>query len=239
MNISLRILLAVIMGTAVYLFGLLVVPGIGFIKNLVETTFINKGNVTQFAFLVISLVLIFIFSRGKPGTFGFKGSKIKPLLLAVLVSIPAQLGMLVLMMFLVTVSGVTPPRDNLFTSLSFIETVLSVWIFASICEEILFRGLLYGFLQPLKIYGFGTGKFFVSLPVVVCALMFSLGHLCLLGQIPGIMVFAIVLSTGLLGFIAGYFRETSQSLLPAIAAHMTFNIVGYTVPKLLMSMVGS
>lgn len=238
MSISLRILLAVIMGTAVYLFGLLVVPRVGFVKNLIETTFINKTNVTQFTFLIISLVLIFILSQGKLGVFGIKGSKIKPVLVAVLVSILAQLGMLILMMFLVTISGITPPRDNIFTSMSFIETVLSVWIIASICEEVLFRGLLYGFLQPLKIYGIGTGKFFISLPVAVCAVMFSLGHLCLLGQIPGIMIFAIVLSTGLLGFVAGYFRETSQSLLPAIAAHMTFNIVGYTVPKLLMSLVG-
>ena len=72
----------------------------------------------------------------------------------------------------------------------------------------------------------------------MCAVLFGLAHLCLIGRMPGAMLPVIVLSTTLLGFIAGYFREKTGSLIPAIAAHITFNIVGYGVPKLLQMLAG-
>jgi membrane protease YdiL (CAAX protease family) len=51
------------------------------------------------------------------------------------------------------------------------------------------------------------------------------------------MVVLIVISATALGFIAGYFRERTNSLMPAIAVHMTFNIVTGVFPQLLMMAV--
>ena len=58
----------------------------------------------------------------------------------------------------------------------------------------------------------------ISLPVIACAVMFGLGHLCLLGMMPPLVVANIVLATTACGFVAGYFRETTGSLIPAIVS---------------------
>jgi membrane protease YdiL (CAAX protease family) len=112
--------------------------------------------------------------------------------------------------------------------------VLTVVILASICEEIFNRGLVQGFLSPLKDKGVKLGKVHISLPVTICGLLFGLGHLCLLGNMDSRVVVLIVISATALGFVAGYFREKTDSLMPAIAVHMTFNIVSGVIPRLLM-----
>jgi len=235
MKASLRLSLVVLAGAAIYFLGLYVVPEISFIKNIIDNTCIDSSNVTQVTFLVISLFLILIFGRGNFAEFSFKGTALKPLGWSILISIPVQLGMLMLMMFMVSMTGGPPANADQMGPESFRGVVISVWIIASTCEEILYRGLLYGLMKPLKKYGFTLGKIFVSLPVMVCAVMFALGHLCLLDVMPGVVLFNIILSCFLLGLIAGYFRETTGSLIPAVAVHMTFNIVGYVIPALLMS----
>jgi len=113
--------------------------------------------------------------------------------------------------------------------------LITVAFFASICEEIFYRGLIYSFLAPLAALRFKFFKIYVSLPVAVSGLMFGLGHLCLLGRMNLAMVNGILISATLLGFIAGYYREKTGSLLPAIAAHITFNLVGFGIPMILMS----
>ena len=231
-----RLLITLLLAGGVYYLSLYVIPHIGFIRALTENTVISKGNIVQFMYLLFSLLLIYFVGEKKFAEYGFKLTKIKTVLWAVVISIPVELVMIFVMIVAVVVSGGASPDENLFTSMSFVETVLSVWIVASTCEEIFFRGFLYGYLSPLKKYGLRVFGLFVSVPVSVCAVLFGLAHLCLLGRMPDAMVPVIVLSTTLLGFIAGYFREKSGSLVPAIAAHVTFNIVGYCVPQLLQTL---
>ena len=118
------------------------------------------------------------------------------------------------------------------------QTVLFVWIIASICEEVFYRGLLQGVLDPLRKYGVRVLGVRFTAPVALCAVAFGLGHLCLRGMVPTPMLIAILISTTALGFIAGYFREKTGSLVPAIAAHMTFNVVGTLMPLLVRSLHG-
>jgi membrane protease YdiL (CAAX protease family) len=110
-----------------------------------------------------------------------------------------------------------------------LKLIVSVWVVGSICEELFFRGFLMGFLSPLKGYGFRILRLYLSVPVTVCAVGFALGHLMLLSVMDARMVAVIVVNSAVLGFIAGYYREESGSVIPAIGAHMTFNIVGAVV----------
>ena len=119
---------------------------------------------------------------------------------------------------------------------SILNFLMTIVIIASTCEEIFYRGLIYGYLAPLKKYGFNLFRAFISLPVIVCGLMFGLGHFCLIGQMNKIIVISIVISATLLGLIAGYYREKSGSILPAIIAHMTFNIVAFGFPTIMSSL---
>jgi membrane protease YdiL (CAAX protease family) len=110
------------------------------------------------------------------------------------------------------------------------ETILYVWLLASISEEVLTRGLIQGFLMPLKEYGFKVIRRFISLPVLISALFFGAIHLMLLttGMNP-YMVGAVVVSCFVLGILAGYVRERSRSTIPAIIVHLVFNIGGTVI----------
>ncbi len=240
MSKSVRLVVGIMMGAIIYFAALYGLTSLGVIKRLVASSPMDYGDVTQAAYLVISLVLIGVLSRGNFAGWGFSGTRLKPLIQAVLITIPFELLMIFAIMVTATfMSGPVGPGGSgpVGVMSEFSQTVISVWLVASTCEEILYRGLLYGFLAPLKEHGFRLIRWHISLPVTVCALMFGLGHFCLLGMMPLPIVINIVISCIITGFIAGYFRERSGSLIPAIAAHMTANIVGYTVPGLLSMLV--
>lgn len=114
--------------------------------------------------------------------------------------------------------------------LSFAQVVLFVWIYASICEEVLARGLVQGFASPLGNRGVSLFGIKLSLPVLTGAGFFALIHVPALG--PGIhpltlVVFLLFVATA--GSVAGWFRERTGSLLPAIGVHALFNITGSLV----------
>ena len=111
---------------------------------------------------------------------------------------------------------------------SFLQVVIGVWIVASIAEEVFTRGLLQSFLAPLKGSGIRFPKVFLSVPVIFSATFFSLMHvpLLLMGMDSALGV-SILISTWLVGLVAGYYREQSGSLLPAVTAHMLANIFGF------------
>ncbi len=118
--------------------------------------------------------------------------------------------------------------------LSKFQDIIFVWIYASISEEIFTRGLLQSFLSPLTKYGVGLfNRWRLSVPVLFSGLYFGFMHIVLIHRLgPGVL-FVIIL-TSLLGIIAGYYREKTQSLIPGIIIHALFN-VGGMLPMWLLS----
>src|SRR4030042_1808660 len=57
------------------------------------------------------------------------------------------------------------------------ETVVFVWIVASVCEEVFYRGLLQGVLAPLAGVRMRIGNVVVSLPVGLCGIAVGGGAL--------------------------------------------------------------
>ena len=78
----------------------------------------------------------------------------------------------------------------------------------------------------------------LGLPVLISGAAFGLGHLCLLPFFPPLFLAQIVASCTLTGLIAGYFRERTGSLLPAVAAHVAANAAGWAIPALVMGLGG-
>jgi membrane protease YdiL (CAAX protease family) len=105
------------------------------------------------------------------------------------------------------------------------QTVLRVWIVASIAEELLTRGLLQGFLAPLSGTGFHVGADIVSVPILLAALAFAALHLVLV-RVMGAKAAAVIALAFLLGCVAGVYRQTTGSLIPAVIVHTLFNIGG-------------
>jgi membrane protease YdiL (CAAX protease family) len=233
MKNTVRLVLGIIMGGCIYYLSLYVIPSFGLLKGLMRLSWISKGDITQISLLVLSLILIGLLSKGNLPTFGFSPAKVKQLVRPVLVSIPVPFLMIVVTMIMIIITGTIPKGEHPAAKYGLIKTIISIWLIASTCEEIFYRGLILGFLAPLKEYGFKLFGSHISVPVIVSAIGFGLGHLCLLNQVGSTIVVGIVVSATLLGFIAGYFREKTGSLVPAIAAHMTFNIVGFAIGSLL------
>ncbi|MBN3034830.1 MAG: CPBP family intramembrane metalloprotease [Bacteroidales bacterium] len=105
---------------------------------------------------------------------------------------------------------------------SFLSMVLSIWIWSSITEEIYTRGLFQSLLGKLTGYKFMK----LSLPVWLSGLMFGAMHLSVYS--PGKLFFTMFIITQafILGLLAGYFRERSRSLYPAILIHILANVYG-------------
>ena len=176
---------------------------------------------THTTMLLLSLILMFILSKGNVTAYGLKITGNLRLKQTLLVGFLAGL--------IINILGLALQIEepSFLKDYTFLQAVVFIWIYASICEEVLTRGLIQGYLSPLRRYGFSIFNFRVSLPVLVAALFFGAMHLGLLTLgLDGFSVLAIVISAFIMGIIAGYYREKTESIVPAILIHMVFNISG-------------
>ncbi len=188
--------------------------------------FINHTNM-----LVLSLLIILLLSRGRIKAYGFRFARAIHWKGIALWSLSMGVGGS-LIEFLI------PGEELTFLGeFSFFQVVIFIWIYASICEEILTRGLIQGYLGPLTKYGFTLFGSRISLPVLVGALFFGSMHLALLTMgVSGLLVLTIVFFAFILGIIAGFYRERTGSIIPAIVTHMAFNISG-TITGLIVTQI--
>lgn len=187
--------------------------------DLVDSLPMGEGFLIQISFLILSMLLILAFSKGIISRYGFRiGENIQ---------LPriAALGLAVGIASALTGSIIPGemPAEPEYDSL--IDLVIGVWILASIAEEVLTRGLIQGFLDPLSGMGLSLWKARISLPVLISALFFGLMHLGILSVGADFLSVAIIVFFAfILGMIAGYYREISGSLIPAIIVHMCGNV---------------
>jgi len=177
--------------------------------------------------LVVSILLMVLLSRVRLAAWGFMWSGISRLRKVVVWSLGVGTVGAVIQ---TTLFPMDIPVAQQFT---FGQIVVFIWIYASICEEVLTRGLIQGYLAPLRELGFRVFRIRLSLPVMVSALFFSLIHLAAVGDttsISAVLIFLLFAAT--LGTMAGYYREQTGSLLPAVAVHMMFNVSGSLVDYL-------
>jgi membrane protease YdiL (CAAX protease family) len=230
-NPILRIIVAILLG----LFVLNVVP---YVEGLI--VLINPHTMNTFTWLirvaegvtmlVFSILIILFINKGNLTQYGFTLGKnvryVKFILLSFIIGIITMLitGIIAnILQSLYPVEG----GEHFASNYSFLETVFYVWILASISEEVLTRGLIQGFLAPLKKYGFKIFKRYISVPILISALFFGLMHIMLLTIGMNVyMVFAVVITCFILGLVAGYYREKTGSLIPAIIVHAVFNMSG-------------
>ena len=236
-----RLLLGLAVFGCVYFLALFAVPDLEPVRNLIDgIAWIGPGTITQICFLLFSLLLIRMLGKGRFGDYGFHGAPARAVGRAVLTALPVSVIVIFLSMVVMgIIYGPSGPSESEGSSRGLFHTVITVWIVASTCEEIFYRGFLQGFLRPLKAYGFRFIRWRISLPVLVAAATFGLGHLCLLSMMPGPMVGPIVVSCFICGLLAGGFVESTGSILPAIAVHMIFNITGRMLPELMMYLAGA
>jgi membrane protease YdiL (CAAX protease family) len=182
----------------------------------------GEGFIIQICFLVLSVLLILALSKGDFSRYGFNIGK------------NIQLPRIMILGLVVGITGtltgsIIPdgiPVEPAYGS--FISLVIGVWILAGIAEEVFTRGLIQGFLSPLSIFGLTFLGLRISVPVLISALFFGLMHLGILSTGANFLSVAIiVIFAFILGIIAGYYREKTDSLIPAIIVHMCGNVGGW------------
>ena len=212
-----------------------IVPKIDFIKKLVDSVeWLSSPHIVQFSMLIIAVLSIIFIGKSKFSDFGFKSAPVKVVLKSILLAFGVSLVLFLANGIYMNITSSITSSQVPFLEGSFLSRIILVWIIASSVEEIFYRGFLQTYLEPLKEIGLKLGKIYLSLPVILAAVMFGFMHLCLKGMLPWVMVRFIILNATVLGLIAGYYREKTGSLIPAYFVHLTFNVVGMGLPQILM-----
>lgn len=180
------------------------------------------GHVTM---LVLSVVLILVFKKQVYYRIAMPRFKqvLKPIALGFLCAVVINVALSIITKI---ISG-SVQNHPLMEDTTLLKTFLSVFILASIAEELLFRGFLQNYLRPLNDKGFTLFKRRISLPVLIGALTFSLAHLILLASGAGtLFIIRILVFTFVLGLVAGYYQEKHDNNAFAILVHMAGNLMG-------------
>jgi membrane protease YdiL (CAAX protease family) len=183
--------------------------------------FLPSGVTSQIGIFILSIILISVFSKNRIIEFHIRKLKLKqliyPIIFTVILLIISQL-----ISIFIKEKG-HPVAD----SMSLFQKLLFIVIFASISEELLFRGFLQNMLNSFKSYGVKLFHIKVSVPVLISGFLFGLMHFGMLGAGASFrFVIQIVVAGMLVGMIAGYYQEKYNNFLFAFFVHMTANLSG-------------
>ena len=212
---SFRPVLAIALAAAVALVARYAVRFVG----VPPATFFPPSFVTHSVMLALSVGAMWLLSKGRldlyglaKGTYEFSPRILMWVLPTAVLSIASAVASL-------TGHGTGGPSE--FTKP---QLVVFVWVYASISEELLTRGLLQTLLSGNSRVG-ATAPRRLSMPVFVSALFFGSMHIVLVKSM-GPTAIPVILMAVFLGLIAARYRERTGSLLPAIIVHALFNIGG-------------
>ncbi|MCD6485619.1 MAG: CPBP family intramembrane metalloprotease [Candidatus Odinarchaeota archaeon] len=206
------------------LFNVLIAVGIFFVilipSSLLSTKLTKKtilsAVVTQIGFIVMSLITTFLCIGSDFTAIGIRPSN-GYILLATIFSLIVALPMAYMgEMYGKNYEGPLKVEKTM-------EFILIFMILAPTAEELVFRGVIETYLILTTT---------PTIAVTVPAILFAFIHIAPFKNAPKKLMYIIVTSAFLLGVIAGIMRLLSGSLLPAIAAHITFNLSGKIADKI-------
>lgn len=175
--------------------------------------------------LVLSVVLISVFK--KQVNYRIVMPRFKQVLRPIALGFFCAVVINVVLSIITKIISGSVQNHPLMEDTTLLKTFLSVFILASIGEELLFRGFLQNYLRVLGDKGLTLFKRRISLPVLIGALTFSLAHLILLASGAGtLFIVRILVFTFVLGLIAGYYQEKHDNNAFAILVHMAGNLMG-------------
>lgn len=186
--------------------------------------FIPDSFVTHSIMLLLSIIAIFAMRNSLNYRISLPGFKnvLNPIIIGIVLTIVIN----ILMTIVTKLVGGKIEAHPLLSKMNPIQVLIFVFIYASIVEEILFRGFLLNLLKPLKTSGITVFKRKISFSVIISALAFGLAHLILIKTGVGFLfLLRIVLFTASLGLVAGYYQEKYDNNAYAIIVHMSGNFV--------------
>lgn len=204
------------------------------IQSKIPGDFFPDSFITHSAMLVLSIALIIIFYQLGMIKFPMKKFSFLTGFKAFGFTIIIVLVINILISIIINATGGDITEKHFaFKTMSPLQILIFIFFYASIAEEFLFRGFLLNFISNSNIIMFRILRRVITLPVIICALMFGAGHLVLLSTGAGLdFMIRILITTTILGFLAGYFQEKYRNFFLALIVHMTGNL-----PGVIMSLV--
>lgn len=203
-------------------------------KIHLNLNFFSSSFMTHSIMLVLSIVLIN--SLRKYVNYKIAIPQFKKVWKPILFGLLATIFVNIFMTIITKILGGKVEAHALLTKMTPLQIFVFIFIYASIAEEILFRGFLMNILKPLKSKGIKIFKRNLSIPVIISAVIFGLAHLILISTgAGGLFLFRIVIFTTILGLIAGYYQEKYENNAYAIIVHMAGNFMG-VIGALLMNL---
>ncbi len=187
--------------------------------------FIPNSFVTDSVMLLLSVTAIFSLRSNVNYKISLPKLKniFKPILFGVLATIIVNISTAIITKLL----GGENELHFVLKEMSPLQVFIFVFIYASIVEEILFRGFLMNILKPLYTKKVHIFKRDISFPVILSAFVFGLAHLAVITTGAGnFFLLRIVIFTTILGLIAGYYQEKYDNNVFAIIVHMSGNLLG-------------
>jgi len=234
-NTILTILSTLLMGITIFLISFFLYKiTLPFIKNYFEFSSYSENIILKSYILILSLLSILIINNGSLKNYGFNTAKNINYFKMSLISVGITFGALIIgaIIFIGILNNIFPTENTQFLSKpsSLIELIITIWIWSSISEEVLVRGLMQSFMNNLK----SIKVFRLSLPVIISGLFFGSMHLSnlFLGTNVWFVCFTVFL-TSIVGILAAFYREKSESLIPPILIHMIANVIG-TIPMIIL-----
>lgn len=196
--------------------------------------FFPSSFLTHSLMLILSIILIY--SLRKYVNYKIEVPQFKKILKPLLFGLFAAIIVNILMTVIIKILGGTVEAHSALAKMTPLQIFVFVCIYASIAEEILFRGFLMNILKPLKIKGIKIFKRNISIPVIISAVAFGLAHLIVITTgAGGLLLLRIVVFTTILGLIAGYYQEKYDNNAYAIVVHMAGNLMA-VIGALLMNL---
>jgi membrane protease YdiL (CAAX protease family) len=227
-NATLSVITAVAIGFAIFFMsGVLKDPVFSLLDQHLHLPPYWGNVVLKFFMLVLSIGTILLLNKGNLKSYGFQRSKnIRYIPFVLKVSaISAASFIFSFLVFMVLLSNLFPTANHqTFENENIVVTIFTVWIWSSLCEEVLVRGVVQGFIQHLR----HIKIFKLSLPVVVSGLFFGSLHAFLFLFMSCWFAAFIVFDTIVMGMVAAYYREKSESIIPAFWVHFIANVIGCT-----------
>jgi membrane protease YdiL (CAAX protease family) len=212
-----RIAYGIIITTVVFLASTISGSRVHLNNDFLPATFL-----THTLMLILSVICIFVMK--KAFSYRLALPDFKSVLMPVVYGVATAIIINVLMTVVTKLAGGKIEGFSVLAKMNPVQVLIFVFFYASIAEEMLFRGFLLNLLTPLKSNGYFFFKTRISLPVIVSAVMFGLAHLIVITTGAGpLFVFRIVLFTTILGLFAGYFQEKYDNNAYAIIVHMSGN----------------
>lgn len=195
-------------------------------KTHLPGKFIPNTFLHHLVMLLLSGIIIWIMNKNLKFYIALPKFKklIKPFFIGVLITLFVNISMNIIT---VLVSGNETAHPALVEN-NALQVFLFVFLFASIAEEILFRGFFQNSLNLLNERGVTVFKRKFSFPVIISAAVFGLAHLVLISAgVDYLFLLRIVLFTFVLGIAAGYYQQKYENNTSyAIVVHMGGNLFG-------------